>query len=168
VCVGVALRSHGRGHRFETCHAHHTKPQLKPPEFTARCPLGTRHGSAGPRWGRGSLWPRPPHRQMVTTLLQLHTYRGRGSRSGDSAEAVQPNQLQGTVRACHRRARLCRILSGCSPRVVRAPSKARSRDRLSSGCTGLVSAASRWTMPITRAHESGGKGVHRCAKNSGR
>jgi hypothetical protein len=61
---------------------------------------------------------------------------------------------------------LCRILSGCSPSVVRAPSKARSRDRLSSGCTGLVSAASRWTMPITRAHESGGKGVHRCAKNS--
>jgi hypothetical protein len=53
-CVVAALPSHGRSHRFDPCHAHHTKPQVTPPGFTPRCCLKTRHGSAGPRWGRGS------------------------------------------------------------------------------------------------------------------
>jgi hypothetical protein len=29
-CVGAALASHGRGHRFETCHAHQHKRLLQP------------------------------------------------------------------------------------------------------------------------------------------
>jgi hypothetical protein len=49
------VRSHGRSHRFDPCHAHNTKPQVTLPDFTPRCRWGTRHGSVGPRWGRGSL-----------------------------------------------------------------------------------------------------------------
>jgi hypothetical protein len=54
-CLAAALASHGRSHRFDPCHAHHTKPQVTPAELRPRCRSGTRHGSAGPRWGRGNL-----------------------------------------------------------------------------------------------------------------
>jgi len=36
-CVGAALASHGRGHRFETCHAHQAK-RFPGPRFLGRLP----------------------------------------------------------------------------------------------------------------------------------
>jgi hypothetical protein len=47
-----AKSSHGRSHRFDPCHAHHTKLQVTPPECTPRCRSGTRRGSAGPQLPR--------------------------------------------------------------------------------------------------------------------
>jgi hypothetical protein len=56
VRVGPALPSHGRGHRFETCHAHHPSLQVILLEFTPyplRPPGGDQgRGGGGGRGGR--------------------------------------------------------------------------------------------------------------------
>jgi hypothetical protein len=49
------LISHGTSHRFDSCHAHHTKPQVTLLKLRDHCRWATRQDPAGPRWGRSFL-----------------------------------------------------------------------------------------------------------------
>jgi hypothetical protein len=84
-CVGAALASHGRGHRFETCHAHQPKrSQARSDTPFARRPRARvcSHpvSVAGPD-------PPPSQRSIATTPLRQCQSLSRPSTQGQSRDA---------------------------------------------------------------------------------